>query len=147
MIHVDHLTKRFGRHAAVEEISFDVGSGEVVGFLGPNGAGKTTTLRMLTGYLPPSAGAASVAGFDIFRQSLQARRRIGYLPESVPLYRDMRVREYLTFRARIKGLTGSTLQRRIEEVMDQCGLQSVRRKMIKTLSKGFRQRTGLAAAL
>jgi ABC-2 type transport system ATP-binding protein len=147
MIHIEQLTKRFSRHTAVDAISFDVGEGEVVGFLGPNGAGKTTTLRMLTGYLPPSSGAASVAGHDVFRESLAARRKIGYLPESVPLYHDMRVREYLTFRGQIKGLRGNTLKRRLDEVVDQCGLQSVRRKMIKTLSKGFRQRVGIADAL
>ena len=99
MIDVDHLTKRFPRHTAVDDISFQVNAGDVVGFLGPNGAGKTTTLRMLTGYLPPSSGVASVDGRDVFRDPIAARRRIGYLPESVPLYRDMRVREYLTFRA------------------------------------------------
>ena len=147
MIKVEHLTKRFGRHTAVSDASFEVGQGEVVGFLGPNGAGKTTTIRMLTGFLPPSSGAASVDGFDVFRESLQARSRIGYLPESVPLYRDMRVREYLKFRAQLKGLRGDQLRRRMDEAIDRCGLQGVRRKMIKALSKGFRQRVGLADAL
>ena len=147
MIQVSALTKRFGRQTAVDGISFEVGKDEVVGFLGPNGAGKTTTIRMLTGYLPPTAGGATVAGFDIFRQSLQARRRIGYLPESVPLYRDMRVKEYLLFRGRIKGLNSGDLRRRLEDVLDQCGLQQVRRKMIRTLSKGYRQRVGIADAL
>jgi ABC-2 type transport system ATP-binding protein len=147
MIQVSSLIKRFGRHAAVDGISFEVGSGEVVGFLGPNGAGKTTTIRMLTGFLPPSEGTATIAGFDIERHSLQARRKIGYLPESVPLYTDMRVKEYLTFRGKIKGLKATELRRRLDDVLDQCGLQEVRRKMIRTLSKGFRQRVGIADAL
>ncbi len=147
MIDVRHLTKRYARHEAVRDISFSVGKGEIVGFLGPNGAGKTTTLRMLTGYLPPTSGSARVAGFDIFRESVQARSRIGYMPENVPLYEDMRVREYLKFRAQLKGLSGAPTRRRVGEVMETCGLQAVRRKMIKTLSKGYRQRVGLADAL
>lgn len=147
MIEVHQLTKRFARHEAVRGISFSVNKGEIVGFLGPNGAGKTTTLRMLTGYLPPTSGSASIAGFDIFRQSLEARRKIGYMPENVPLYEDMRVKEYLKFRAQIKGLAGSESRRRVGEVIDTCGLAGVRRKMIKTLSKGYRQRVGLADAL
>jgi ABC-2 type transport system ATP-binding protein len=147
MIEVHQLSKRYARHDAVREITFSVKRGEIVGFLGPNGAGKTTTLRMLTGFLPPSSGTARIAGFDIFRQSLQARRKIGYMPENVPLYEDMRVREYLKFRAQIKGLGRSDTRRRVANVLDTCGLESVRRKMIKTLSKGFRQRVGLADAL
>ncbi len=147
MIEVQHLTKRYARHEAVRDISFSVARGEIVGFLGPNGAGKTTTLRMLTGYLPPTSGNARIAGFDIFRQSIDARRKIGYMPENVPLYEDMRVREYLKFRAQLKGLTGGDIRRRVGTVIDTCGLQSVRRKMIKTLSKGYRQRVGLADAL
>jgi ABC-2 type transport system ATP-binding protein len=147
MIEVNQLTKRFARHEAVRGITFSVEPGEIVGFLGPNGAGKTTTLRMLTGYLPPTSGSASVAGFDIFRQSLDARRRIGYMPENVPLYEEMRVREYLKFRAQIKGLSGGDVRRRVGHVIDTCGLAGVRRKMIKTLSKGYRQRVGLADAL
>ena len=147
MIEVHNLTKRYARHEAVRDISFSVNNGEVVGFLGPNGAGKTTTLRMLTGYLPPSSGTARIAGFDIFRQSIEARRKIGYMPENVPLYEDMRVREYLRFRAQLKGLSGGDARKRIGHVIDTCGLQSVRRKMIKTLSKGYRQRVGLADAL
>ncbi len=147
MIEVHQLTKRFSRHTAVREISFHVEPGKVVGFLGPNGAGKTTTLRMLTGFLPPTSGSARVAGFDIFRQSLDARRRIGYMPENVPLYPDMRVREYLKFRAQLKGLRGSDARRRVGEVVEACGLESVRKRMIKALSKGFRQRVGLADAL
>jgi ABC-2 type transport system ATP-binding protein len=147
MIEVQHLSKKYARHTAVNDISFTVGRGEIVGFLGPNGAGKTTTLRMLTGYLPPSSGTARVAGHDIIHESLEARRRIGYMPENVPLYEDMRVREYLRFRAQLKGLDGAAARRRIGHVLDTCGLQNVRRKMIKTLSKGYRQRVGLADAL
>jgi ABC-2 type transport system ATP-binding protein len=147
MIEVCNLSKRYGRHLAVRDVSFSVARGEIVGFLGPNGAGKTTTLRMLTGYLPPSSGSARIADFDIFRQSIEARKRIGYMPENVPLYDDMRVREYLSFRARIKGLSNGDARRRVSHVIDTCGLESVRRKMIKTLSKGFRQRVGLADAL
>jgi ABC-2 type transport system ATP-binding protein len=147
MIDVHQLTKRFARHDAVSEITFSVRRGEIVGFLGPNGAGKTTTLRMLTGFLPPTSGTARIAGFDIARQSLEARRKIGYMPEDVPLYDEMRVREYLKFRAQIKGLGSHDTHRRVGDVIDSCGLQSVRRKMIKTLSKGFRQRVGLADAL
>ena len=147
MIEVEHLTKRFARQVAVRDVSFRVERGTIVGFLGPNGAGKTTTLRMLTGYLPPTSGSATVAGFDIFRQSLQARRRIGYMPENVPLYREMRVREYLRFRARLKGMARADARQRVNEVMETCGLASVRQAMIKTLSKGFRQRVGLADVL
>ncbi|MBG7607312.1 MAG: ABC transporter ATP-binding protein [Verrucomicrobia bacterium] len=147
MIEVNNLSKRYGRHLAVRDISFSVAKGEIVGFLGPNGAGKTTTIRMLTGFLPPSSGSAKIADFDIFRQSIEARKRIGYMPENVPLYDDMRVREYLSFRARIKGLSNNDARRRVSHVIDTCGLEGVRRKMIKTLSKGYRQRVGLADAL
>lgn len=147
MIEVNNLSKRYGRHLAVRDASFSVARGEIVGFLGPNGAGKTTTIRMLTGYLPPSSGSARIADFDIFRQSIEARKRIGYMPENVPLYDDMRVREYLSFRARIKGLSNNDARRRVAHVTDTCGLEGVRRKMIKTLSKGYRQRVGLADAL
>ncbi len=147
MIEAHQLTKRYARHDAVRDVTFSVQRGEIVGFLGPNGAGKTTTLRMLTGYLPPTTGSARIAGFDIFRQSIEARKKIGYMPENVPLYEDMRVLEYLKFRAQLKGLDGSNTRRRVGDVIDTCGLVSVRRKMIKTLSKGYRQRVGLADAL
>ena len=147
MIKVDNLTKRFGRHSAVSGASFEAADGEVVGFLGPNGAGKTTTIRILTGFLPATSGTATVDGLDVGEHPMETRRRIGYLPESVPLYRDMRIREYLRFRGHIKGLRGDSLRRRMDEVIEQCGLGDVRRKMIKTLSKGFRQRVGLADAL
>jgi ABC-2 type transport system ATP-binding protein len=147
MIDVHKLSKRYGRHSAVNDISFHVGKGKIIGFLGPNGAGKTTTLRMLTGYLPPTSGSAEVAGYDIYRDSVNARRKIGYMPENVPLYDDMRVREYLRYRAKLKGLRGKAARQHIGEAMDLCGLTHVRRKMIKTLSKGYRQRVGLADAL
>lgn len=147
MIEVQNLCKRYTRHEAVRDISFNVKPGEVVGFLGPNGAGKTTTLRMLTGYLPPTSGTARIAGYDIYRQSIEARRKIGYMPENVPLYEDMRVREYLKFRAHLKGLSGGDARDKVGTVIESCGLYSVRRKMIKTLSKGYRQRVGLADAL
>lgn len=147
MIEVHELTKRYARHEAVRGISFSVAKGEIVGFLGPNGAGKTTTLRMLTGYLPPTSGRATIAGHDIYRQSIEARKKIGYMPENVPLYEDMRVREYLKFRAQLKGLSSSDTRRRVGDVVETCGLDAVKRKMIKTLSKGYRQRVGLADAL
>ena len=147
MIEVRHLSKRFVGRAAVDDISFSVGKGEIVGFLGPNGAGKTTTMRMLTGYLPPSSGSASIAGHDIFSESLKARREIGYMPENVPLYDDMRAEEYLKFRAALKGLRGRAIKENVMRVMDLTGLKDVARKMISSLSKGYRQRLGLADAL
>jgi ABC-2 type transport system ATP-binding protein len=147
MIEISSLSKSYGRHKAVNQISFEVARGEIVGFLGPNGAGKTTTLRMLTGFLPPTSGAARIAGKDIFRESLEVRKRVGYMPENVPLYTEMRVKEYLRFRGALRGLSGGQLRKRMGEVMETCGLSDVRRKMIKTLSKGYRQRVGLADAL
>ena len=147
MIEVRHLTKRYAGCTAVADVSFTVAKGEVVGFLGPNGAGKTTTLRMLACYLPASQGEARVAGFDVFRHSLEVRRRIGYLPESTPLYPEMRVDEYLQFRARLKGLPARRRRQRVDEVQDRCGLTDVRRRIIGQLSKGYRQRVGLADAL
>lgn len=147
MIQVQNLCKTYPRHQAVRGISFEVQRGEIVGFLGPNGAGKTTTLRMLTGYLPPTSGTASIGGYDVFQQSIEARRRIGYMPENVPLYDDMRVREYLSYRAQLKGLDGNQTRKRLVEVLGICGLDSVKKKIIKTLSKGYRQRVGLADAL
>jgi ABC-2 type transport system ATP-binding protein len=121
--------------------------GEIVGFLGPNGAGKSTTMRMLTGYLPPTSGSASISGHDVFEDSLKARREIGFMPENVPLYEDMRVMEYLSFRAALKGVKIREVRRSVERAMEYCGLGEVRKKMIGTLSKGFRQRVGLADAL
>ncbi len=147
MIEVSNLTKRYGRHTAVANISFTVARGEIVGLLGPNGAGKSTTMRILSGFLPASSGTVRVAGYDIFRQSEEVRRRIGYMPENNPLYHEMRVREYLKFRARLKGLSGTRARERVDRVMEQCSLTDVQRRIIGQLSKGFRQRVGLADAL
>jgi ABC-2 type transport system ATP-binding protein len=147
MIEVSQLTKRFAGRAAVDGIRFSVGKGEIVGFLGPNGAGKTTTMRMLTGYLPPTSGSAAIAGLDVFKDSLKVRREIGYMPESVPLYEDMRVEEYLKFRGALKGLRGRALRENTGRVTELASLKEVSRKMIASLSKGYRQRLGLADAL
>jgi ABC-2 type transport system ATP-binding protein len=147
MIKVENLSKRYSGHTALDSVSFEVGRGEIVGFLGPNGAGKTTTLRILTNYLPPSSGRAEIDGLDVFKDSLEVRRRIGYMPENVPLYNDMRIKEYLRFRAALKGLKGKAMRDAVGTSMERCGLHGVRRKMIGTLSKGFRQRVGLADAL
>lgn len=147
MISVESLTKRFADAEAVRGISFHVDKGEIVGLLGPNGAGKTTTMRMLTCYVPPTSGRAKVAGFDIDEQSVQVRRNVGYLPESVPLYGEMRVDEYLRFRARLKGVSRSAVAGRLDYVMGRCGLADVRTRIIDHLSKGYRQRVGLAEAL
>lgn len=147
MIQVENLTKFFGPVLAVDHISFHVGKGEVVGFLGPNGAGKTTTMRILTSFLPATSGVARVAGFDVMNQSLEVRKNIGYLPESVPLYPEMRVEEYLTYRAKLKSVERKGRQKRIDECLERCRLREVRRRLIGTLSKGYRQRVGLADAL
>ena len=147
IIEVENLTKRYAGHAAVDGIAFTVERGEIVGFLGPNGAGKSTTMRILACYLPATYGTARVAGFDVFTQADEVRRRIGYMPENNPLHLDMRVREYLKFRARLKGLGIRRSRERVELVMQQCGLTEVRRKIIGHLSKGYRQRVGLADAL
>ena len=147
IIEVENLTKRYAGQAAVDRITFAVQRGEIVGFLGPNGAGKSTTMRILACYLPATYGTARVAGFDVFTQADEVRRRIGYMPENNPLHLDMRVREYLKFRARLKGLGFRRSRERVELVMQQCGLTEVRRKIIGHLSKGYRQRVGLADAL
>jgi ABC-2 type transport system ATP-binding protein len=147
MIHVENLVKRYGEASALSGVSFDVAKGEILGFLGPNGAGKTTTMRILTCFLPATAGVAQVAGFDVSDEPLEVRRHLGYLPESVPLYPEMRVVEYLDFRARLKRVPRSGRAQRTGEAMDRCGLSSVARKPIGTLSKGYRQRVGLADAL
>lgn len=147
MVVAEHLHKAFGRFVAVKDASFTIDKGEIVGFLGPNGAGKTTTMKMLTGYLPPTAGTASIAGFDIIDQSLEARRHLGYMPENVPLYEDMRVFEYLEYRAKLKGLSGKSVREQIGRSLDLCGLNERHRHLISTLSKGYRQRVGLADAL
>lgn len=147
IIEVASLTKRFAGRPAVTDLTFTVGRGEIVGLLGPNGAGKSTTMRILAGYLPATAGTVRVAGFDVFTQSLEVRRRIGYMPENNPLYPEMRVREYLRFRARLKGLGRRRARERVDVVMQQCGLTEESRKLIGQLSKGYRQRVGLADAL
>lgn len=147
MVTAEHLYKTFGRFTAVRDVSFSVEKSEIVGFLGPNGAGKTTTMKMLTGYLPPTAGTASIAGHDICDDPLEARRHMGYMPENVPLYDDMRVYEYLSYRARLKGLYGASVRQQVGYVIDRCGLEPKRKNMISTLSKGYRQRVGLADAL
>ena len=136
MIEVVHLSKKFSGQTAVDDVSFQVEKGEVVGFLGPNGAGKTTTMRMITGYLPPTAGSVQVAGYDMMRESLKARRHLGYLPEHCPLYLDMRVDEYLRFRARLKGLTGRERRQAVREAKALCNLEDVGRRIIGQLSKG-----------
>ncbi len=147
MIEVNHLTKRYAGHTAINDLSFTVFRGEIVGLLGPNGAGKSTTMRILASFMPASSGSACVAGYDVFTQSREVRKRIGYMPENNPLYHDMRVKEYLTFRARLKGLTRRQTRERVGVVMDQCVLTDVSRKIIGQLSMGYRQRVGLADAL
>lgn len=147
MIQVQNLTKYFGPVQAIEHVSFEVDRGEVVGFLGLNGAGKTTTMRILTTYLPATSGIAKVAGFDVMTESMQVRRNIGYLPESVPLYPEMRVDEYLNYRARLKGMPRKDRIARIEYCLERCRLVQVRRRQLGTLSKGYRQRVGLADAM
>ncbi len=147
MIEVANLTKRYAGHTAVSNISFTVRNGEIVGLLGPNGAGKSTTMRILACYLPATSGTVRVAGLDVFEHSREVRRRIGYMPENNPLHHDMRVREYLRFRARLKGLGLKHARRRVDIVMEQCVLTDVSRRIIGQLSKGYRQRVGLADAL
>ena len=147
LIEVQKLTKRYAGVTAVDDVSFTVGKGEIVGFLGPNGAGKSTTMRILSGFIPATAGRVSVAGFDVFRESVEARRRIGYMPENNPLYLEMRVIEYLRYRAALKGVPRRERRARVEHVRDLCGLKDVERKLIGHLSKGYRQRVGIADAL
>jgi ABC-2 type transport system ATP-binding protein len=147
IIEVHELTKRYAGYPAVAGLTFAVGRGEVVGFLGPNGAGKTTTMRILACYMPATSGTARVAGYDAFKEADEVRRRIGYMPEHNPLHLDLRVRDYLKFRARLKGLSPPQSRDRADVVMQQCGLTEVSRKIIGHLSKGFRQRVGLADAL
>ena len=147
MIKVQNLTKQFSGHKAVDDISFEVERGEIIGFLGPNGAGKTTTMRMLTGFLHPTLGSVEIAGCDVFEHPLEARRHIGYMPEICPLYPEMRVDEYLTFRAQIKGVPRRRLKERRNTVKEQCGLTDTGRRIIGQLSKGYRQRVGLADSL
>jgi ABC-2 type transport system ATP-binding protein len=147
MIEVSNLMKRYAGRTAVNDISFSVARGEIVGLLGPNGAGKSTTMRILSGFMPATHGTVHVAGFDVFHQSDEVRRRIGYMPENNPLYPEMRVREYLKFRARLKGLGWRRSRERVSTVMEQCGLTDVGRRIIGQLSKGYKQRVGLADAL
>ncbi len=147
MIHVSHLTKYYGDYPAVQDVSFDVPAGQIVGFLGPNGAGKSTTMRILAGYITATSGKATIAGHDVFWDTVEVRRKIGYMPESCPLYAEMRVNEYLDFRAGIKGIYGSERRKRLGYVKDRCWIADVDRQIVGTLSKGYRQRVGLADAL
>ena len=147
MIEVQNLSKRYPTRLAVDDVTFSVRQGEIVGFLGPNGAGKTTTMRVVTGFLPPTSGTARVAGHDVVTQSGPARAAIGYLPESAATYPEMRVSEYLAFRARLEGVPGGEVKPRVNEALERCLLTDVAHRKIENLSKGFRQRTALAAAL
>ena len=147
MITVKELTKRYARNTAVDHISFEIQKGQIVGFLGPNGAGKTTTMRMLTCFLPPTAGTATVAGFDVLEEPMEVKKRIGYLPETPPLYPEMMTGEYLAFVGSLKGLRGAELNQRIDYVSDRCSVADVRNKQLGKLSKGYRQRVGLAQAI
>jgi ABC-2 type transport system ATP-binding protein len=147
MIEVEQLTKRYGPVSAIRDVSFNVAPGQIVGFLGPNGAGKSTTMRILACFMPATSGSARVAGHDVFQQSMEVRRRIGYLPENVPLYTDMRVAPYLDFVAEVKGVPRAERRRRVADVMDRCMVTDVQNRLIGRLSKGYRQRVGLAQAI
>src|SRR5215510_100893 len=147
MIKVEGLTKRYANHVAVDNISFAVAKGQIVGFLGPNGAGKTTTMRVLTCFLPPTSGSASIGDFDVLEQPMEVKKRIGYLPETPPLYPEMEVGEYLSFVGRLKGIGSGDIARRVDEVMGRCAIGDVKTKVIGKLSKGYRQRVGLAQAI
>ncbi len=147
MIEVKNLTKVYGNFVAIQNVSFKAERGRILGFLGPNGAGKTTTMRIITGYMPATSGTVLIDGLDIFSQSLQARRRIGYLPESPPLYADMRVDAYLRFVARLRGVTRSALEEAVAHVLQVCGLEDVAHRICGQLSKGYKQRVGVAQAL
>src|SRR5450755_679851 len=147
MIKVEGLTKRYARTVAVDNISFEVEKGQIVGFLGPNGAGKTTTMRILTCFLPPTSGTASVAGFDVLENPLEVKKRIGYLPETPPVYPEMEVSEYLNFVGRLKGIGSGDIKSKVDDVVGKCALGDVRGKLIGQLSKGYRQRVGIAQAI
>ncbi len=147
MIQVEGLSKKYARHVAVDGISFSVDKGDIVGFLGPNGAGKTTTMRVLTCFLPPTAGKATVGGFDVFEQAFEVKKRMGYLPEAPPLYPEMSVQDYLMFVARLKNVPNRDIRTRTEQVMERCSVADVKSKLISKLSKGYRQRVGLAQAI
>jgi ABC-2 type transport system ATP-binding protein len=147
MIKVDGLTKRYARTVAVDNISFEVEKGQIVGFLGPNGAGKTTTMRVLTCFLPPTTGTANIAGYDVLEQPMEVKRRIGYLPETPPVYPEMEVTEYLTFVGRLKGIGSGDIAKRVDDVLGRCAIGDVRSKLIGKLSKGYKQRVGIAQAI
>src|ERR1019366_6917733 len=147
MIEVKNLTKAYGNFVAVRDVSFKAENGSILGFLGPNGAGKTTTMRIITGYMPATAGTVLIDGLDIFSQSLEARRKIGYLPESPPLYPDMRVEAYLRFVAKLRGVPRAKIEPALEHVLEVCGLTDMSHRICGQLSKGYRQRVGLAQAL
>jgi ABC-2 type transport system ATP-binding protein len=147
MITVKELSKKYARTTAVDQISFEVAKGQIVGFLGPNGAGKTTTMRILTCFLPPSAGTATVAGFDVLEQPLEVKKRIGYLPETPPIYPEMETVDYLQFVGKLKGLSGADLRKRVDYACDRCAVADVKKKLLGKLSKGYRQRVGLAQAI
>src|SRR5580704_10414693 len=147
MIKVQALTKKYARTISVDQISFEVAKGQIVGFLGPNGAGKTTTMRMLTCFLPASSGSATVAGFDVLEKPLEVKKRIGYLPETPPIYPEMETAEYLSFVGQLKGLSGADLRKRVDYVCERCSVADVKNKLIGKLSKGYRQRSGLAQAI
>ena len=147
MIEVANLSKRYGDRAAIRDVSFTAQTGQILGFLGPNGAGKTTTMRIITGFMPATSGTVRVEGFDVFEQSSEVRRRIGYLPENPPLYNDMAAVPYLRFAAKLKGMNRAAIEDAIERVLHTCGLTEVRHRLLGHLSKGFRQRVGLAQAL
>src|SRR4030081_1335005 len=147
MITVKELTKRYARNTAVDNISFEVAKGQIVGFLGPNGAGKTTTMRMLTGFLSPTSGGATVAGYDVLEQPLEVKKRIRYLPETPPLYPEMETGEYLTFVRQLEGLRGAELRRRVDYVCGRCAAADIKNKLLGKLSKGYRRRVGLAQAV
>ncbi|QSR86301.1 ATP-binding cassette domain-containing protein [Candidatus Methylacidiphilum infernorum] len=147
MIKVDNLVKTYSGYTALNGISFEVKKGEIVGFLGPNGAGKTTTMRILSCYLPPTSGKVEVAGFDVLQKPIEIKKRVGYMPENVPLYTDLRVSEYLKYRAKLKGIRGGQVKERVQSVLKLCHIEEVSSSIIGNLSKGYRQRVGLADAL
>jgi ABC-2 type transport system ATP-binding protein len=147
MIHVEHLTKMYGSRTAINDLTFDIGKGEIVGFLGPNGAGKSTTMKILTGFMPATTGKANVAGFDVFEQPTAVKRNVGYLPETPPVYLEMQVEDYLTFTAKLHQIPGSEVRKAVDLVLEKTALGNVRKRLIGNLSKGFRQRVGLAQAL
>jgi len=147
MIQVQNLTKRYGNLVAIDNVSFRVGQGEILGFLGPNGAGKTTTMRIISGYMPPTDGTVRVGDFDVLEDPIKAKRQIGYLPENPPLYNDMTVQGYLDFVADIKNVSGKNKKAKIDLAMERCGITDVRKRLIGNLSKGYRQRVGIAQAI